>query len=388
MEKSIRKICIITGTRAEYGLLKFLIKEIAFSQKLQLQVVVTGSHLSPEFGYTYNEIKNDGIKIDKKVEILLSSDTSAGIAKSMGVCLIGFADVFTELEPDIIILLGDRFEAFSVAASATCFQIPIMHIHGGESTLGAIDEAFRHSITKMSHLHCVATNEYRNRVIQMGENPNRVFNTGGLGAANIKKLRLLKKTELEKKLNFKFGKKNILFTFHPLTLDNTTENQISEILLALSKYRETKIIITLPNADNGGRIIIKKLNEFVCKNPNAHLFSSLGHLNYLSCLKYIDIVLGNSSSGIIEVPTFKKATINIGDRQEGRIKSTSVIDCSPEKISIINAIEYSYTDQFKKILNNTKNLYAKVGTLQKIIKILENAKLNNLLKKEFHDQII
>ena len=327
-----RKICVVTGTRAEYGLLRWVIKGIKESHDLQLQLVVTGMHLSPEFGLTYKDIQQDGYPIKKKVEMLLSSDTTSGIIKSMGLGIISYAEAFDELKPDLLVVLGDRYEIFSAASAAMIARIPIGHIHGGEATEGLIDESIRHSITKMSHLHFVATEEYKNRVIQLGETPKNIFNVGGLGIDSIKRLNLLEKKELEDEINFKFGLKNLMITFHPVTLEqNTSSDQMKELLSALENMHDTKLIFTMPNADTDGRVLFDIVNDFVIQNPNAKSYTSLGQLKYLSCLKYVDGVVGNSSSGIIEAPSFNIGTINIGDRQKGRIKAQSIIDVVPEE---------------------------------------------------------
>ncbi|AII13910.1 GDP-2,4-diacetamido-2,4,6-trideoxy-alpha-D-glucopyranose hydrolase / 2-epimerase [Campylobacter iguaniorum] len=382
----MRKICVVTGTRAEYGLLYWLMKEIENELNLQLQVVVTGTHLSPEFGLTYKEIQKD-FKIDKKVEMLLSSDTSVGITKSMGLAMIGFGEVFDELKPDIIVVLGDRYEIFCAASAAMISRIPIAHLHGGEATEGLIDEAIRHSITKMSHLHFVATDEYARRVIQLGEEPSRVFNVGGMGIENIKRLNLLSKDEFEKSINFKLNQKNLLVTFHPVTLEKeSAKEQFNELLNALDELKDTNIIFTKANADTGGKIINEMIDEYVAKNSNKSIsFASLGQLRYLSALKYVDMVVGNSSSGLSEAPSFKIATINIGDRQKGRIKASSVIDCEPYKLSIQNAIKQAYTKEFRQILKNTTNPYGNGNASKKIIEVLKKVNLDNILKKKFWD---
>ena len=380
------KICIVTGTRAEYGLLYWLMKEIEVDKNLELQIIVTGMHLSPEFGLTYKEIEKE-FKIDKKIEILLSSDTSISISKSIGLANISFAEAYEELDPDIVVVLGDRYEILAATISAMIANIPIVHIHGGEITQGAFDDAIRHSITKMSHIHFVATKEYRKRVIQLGENPNRVFNIGGMGIENIKRLKLLSKKRLEKELNFKFAKKNILVTFHPVTLEqNSAKKQFSEILEALNELKDTNIIFTKANSDTDGRIINQMIDQFVLEKENAISFTSMGQLRYLSSLQFVDVVLGNSSSGLLEVPSFKKATINIGDRQKGRIKAESVIDCKPNKHDILQAIKKVYSKDFQKLLKNIKNPYEqKEFPSKSIIKILKNIDLSNILKKEFYD---
>ena len=272
-----RKICVVTGSRAEYGLLRLVMQGIKGDPELTLQVIATGMHLSPTFGLTYKEIEADGFNIDFKIETLSSSGTPAGIAESMCKGLTGCAEAFSLLEPDVIVALGDRFETFAAVAAALVARIPVAHIHGGETTVGAFDEAFRHSITKMSHLHFVATDEYRKRVIQLGENPNSVFLVGGLGVDGIKNVTLLSKNELEKSLGIEFQSKSLLITFHPVTLeDETSEAQMTELLYALSELPDTTLIFTMPNADTGGLALIKLIKEFVKSHPNAHSFISLG----------------------------------------------------------------------------------------------------------------
>ena len=338
--KKIRKICIITGTRAEYGLLYWLMKEVQASSKLELQIIATGMHLSPEFGLTYQQIERDGFSINKKVEMLLSSDSEVGVTKSMGVGLIGFADALHELKPDLLVVLGDRFEIFSAASAAMIAKIPVVHLHGGEVTEGAFDEPIRHSITKMSHLHFTATEEYRRRVIQLGEQPDRVFNVGAAGIDNIKRLKLLSKQEFEQSINFKLGKKNLLVTFHPVTLEDTTsKQQFSDLLTALNKLEDTHIIFTKANADTDGRVINKMIDKYVLEQPETTIaFNSLGQLRYLSAMQYVDGVVGNSSSGLLEAPSFKIGTVNIGDRQRGRVKASSIIDSISTEESVTSAL--------------------------------------------------
>ena len=381
------KICIVTGTRAEYGLLYWLMKEIQEDADLQLQIIATGTHLSPEFGLTYRQIENDGFKIDKKIEMLLSSDTPVGISKSMGLGMIGFAEAYADLEPDIIILLGDRFETFSAAATAMISRIPIAHLHGGETTEGAFDEAIRHSITKMSHLHFTATKEYRRRVIQLGESPGSVFNVGGLGIDNIKKIKLLGRNEFEDSINYKLGPKNLMITFHPITLGHATpEKQFQNLLDTMDELENTKFIFTKPNADTEGRIITQMIDDYISKNDHkAIAFVSLGQRRYLSAMQFVDGVVGNSSSGLAEAPTFKIGTINIGDRQRGRIKADSVIDCEPNKESILLAIRKLYSKRFQDKIKKVKNPYGEGGATEKIKKILKGKDLTNILKKKFYD---
>ncbi|RXK05026.1 UDP-N-acetylglucosamine 2-epimerase [Halarcobacter bivalviorum] len=380
------KICIVTGTRAEYGLLYWLMKEIEADKDLELQVIVTGMHLSSEFGLTYKEIEQE-FKIDKKIEMLLSSDTHIGICKSMGLAQISFAEAYGELKPDLVVVLGDRYEIFSAVSSAMISNIPIAHIHGGETTEGLIDESIRHSITKMSQLHFTSIEEYRKRVVQLGEDPSRVFTVGGLGIENIKRLKLLSKEEFEKSIDFNLNKKNILVTFHPVTLEKATaKKQFQELLLAIDELEETNIIFTKANSDTDGRVINQMIDEYVSKNSKkAVCFTSLGQLRYLSALQYIDAVVGNSSSGLLEAPSFKIGTINIGDRQKGRISSESVINCKETKKEINKAFEQLYSKEFQKLLEKVQNPYGDGCSSQKIVEILKNIKYDNLLKKSFYD---
>ena len=382
----MKKICVVTGTRAEYGLLYWLMKEIESDKDLELQLIVTGMHLSPEFGLTYKEIEKE-FKIDKKIEMLLSSDTSIGISKSMGLAQISFAEAYDELKPDMVIVLGDRYEIFSATSAAMIAKIPIAHLHGGETTEGAFDESIRHSITKMSHLHFTATDEYKNRVIQLGEHPNRVFNVGGMGIENIKKLKLLSKEEFEKSIDFRQNEKNILVTFHPVTLEKSTaKEQFQELLDAIDELKDTNIIFTKANSDTDGRVINQMIDEYVAKNFHKSIgFSSLGQLRYLSALQFVDAMVGNSSSGLTEAPSFKIGTINIGDRQKGRIKAESVIDCLPNKKSIEEAFDKLYSIEFQSILLNIKNLYGDGCASKKIVKELKKVDLQNILKKSFYD---
>ena len=381
-----RKICVVTGTRAEYGLLYWLLKEIEADKELELQLIATGMHLSPEFGLTYKEIEKE-FKINKKIEMLLSSDTSVGISKSMGLAQISFAESYDELKPDIVIVLGDRYEIFSATSAAMIARIPIAHIHGGEATEGLIDEPIRHSITKMSHLHFTATNEYKNRVIQLGEHPSRVFNVGGMGIENIKRLKLLSKDEFEKSIEFKLNIKNILVTFHPVTLENSTaKEQFQQLLDAIDELEDTNIIFTKANSDTDGRVINQMIDEYVTKNSHKSIvFTSLGQLRYLSALQYVDAVVGNSSSGLAETPSFKIGTINIGDRQKGRIKASSVIDCEPNKDSVLKSFEKLYSKEFQETLKTTINPYGNGCVSKKIVEILKSVDLGNILKKSFYD---
>ena len=381
-----RKICVVTSTRAEYGLLKWLMDQIVRDAELSLQLLVTGSHLSADFGSTYQQILDDGFVIDKKVEMLTSSDSSVGTAKSIGLGCIGFADALVELRPDVLVLLGDRFEIFAMAATALVMQIPIAHLHGGETTEGAYDESFRHAITKMAHLHFVATEQYRDRVIQLGEQPDTVFNVGGLGVNAITKIQLMDRAELERSLDFTFAEKNLLVTFHPVTLEpDRGLAQVDALLTSLSKLTDTHIIFTGPNADTGGRALMDVLEHHIQQHPNTRFYKSLGQLRYLSCLAQVDAVVGNSSSGLLEAPSFKIGTINIGDRQGGRARAASVIDAAPDSASISQALDYLYSDEFKSKLASVVNPYGSGGASQKIIEILKQYVFKKHLTKKFFD---
>lgn len=381
-----RRICVITGTRAEYGLLRWVMQGIKESADLELQIIATGMHLSPEFGLTYRDIEHDGFRIDWKVEMLLSSDTPSGIAKSIGLGMIGFADALRELQPDLIVALGDRFEMFSAVSAALIARIPVAHLHGGEATEGAFDEAMRHSITKMSHLHFVAAEEYRRRVIQLGEQPDRVYLVGGLGIDSIRRLKLLTRPQLEDALDFKLGSKNLLVTFHPVTLEDTSAaDQMAELLAALEDQEDTHLIFTQPNADTDGRALIAMLDDFVSRNPNSRVYPSLGQQRYLSCMQHVDGVVGNSSSGLLEAPSFRKGTINIGDRQRGRLMADSVINCEPNRESIAEALHRLFSADFQKTLRSVRSPYGDGGASDRIVKILAEHDLQGLVKKRFFD---
>lgn len=381
-----RKICVVTGTRAEYGLLRWVMQGIRDDHELTLQIIATGMHLSPEFGLTYREIEQDGFQIDRKVEMLTSSDTPVGIAKSMGLGMIGFADALNELRPDLLVVLGDRFEIFAAVSAALVARIPVAHLHGGETTEGAFDEALRHSITKMSHLHFVAAEEYRRRVIQLGEQPDRVFLVGGLGIDSIKRLKLLDRAELAASLDFKLGQKNLLITFHPVTLETATAaEQMAELLAALAEVHDTQLIFTMPNADTGARELIGMVEQFVAQHPNARAYTSLGQLRYLSCIAHVDGVVGNSSSGLLEVPSFRKGTINIGDRQRGRLQAASVINCEPTQLSIESALERLYSADFQVSLSQVRNPYGGGGASEKVVETLKHSSVDGIAKKAFYD---
>lgn len=383
-----RKICVVTGTRADYGLLTPLIKEIDNDSDLQLQLIATGMHLCEEFGLTYKEIEKE-FEIDHKIDILLSSDSAVSISKSMGLAQIGFGEAYEELKPEIVVVLGDRFEILSAVSAAMIARIPIAHLSGGELTLGAIDDAIRHSITKMSHLHFVATEEYKKRVMQLGEDEERIFNFGEAGLDNIRKLKLLDKDEFEKSIEFKLANRNLLFTYHPTTLDDEEKvvQDFQNILDVLAGLEDTNIIFTKANADTGGRVINAMLEEFTKEHKNTVLFTSMGQLRYLSALQYVDAVVGNSSSGIVEAPSFKIGTINIGDRQKGRVQAVNVINCDTEKDSINKAIIKLYSEAFQENLKNSVNPYEQRDSAFRTKEVLKNIDLTDIIKKEFRDII-
>ncbi|QUL54550.1 UDP-N-acetylglucosamine 2-epimerase (hydrolyzing) [Paenibacillus tritici] len=381
-----RKICIVTGTRAEYGLLFRIMKEIQADDELELQLIATGMHLSPEFGLTYKQIEEDGFIIDEKIEMLLSSDTPVAIAKSMGIATLGFAEAFQRLKPDILVLLGDRFEIFSAAQTALVMRIPVAHISGGELTEGAIDESIRHSLTKMSHIHFTANEDYTRRVIQLGEQPDRVFNVGDTGVENIRKMTLLTKEELSVYYSWDLNK-YFLITFHPATLESSmAEEQVKNLLFALNSFPDYKIIFTKSNADTDSRRINELIDEYTRSHPErVKSFFSLGQIRYLSTMKYCALVIGNSSSGIVEAPVFSKPTINIGDRQKGRLKADSIIDCPPTINDITEAIQLALSVEFQNGLNQLKLKYEGQTTSADIKDYLKKIDLSYIIKKKFYD---
>jgi len=383
----MKKICIVTATRAEYGLLKPLMLELRSYSEFKLQILVTGAHLSPEFGLTYRFLEQDGFSIDEKVEMLLSSDSAPGIVKSMGVGMIGYADAFARLSPDAIVILGDRYEMLSVASSAAIFNIPIIHLHGGEITEGAYDDAIRHAISKISALHFTSTEEYRQRVIQMGEHPDKVYNVGAIGLDNICSLPLMEKEEIEESLGIKFKKYNYQVTFHPETLSHiSSQQQFNELLSAIEEQKDSYFIFTKANADTDGRIINQMIDEYVSKNPNkASAYNSLGSLRFLSVVKMCDAIIGNSSSGIIEAPSLHTPTINIGDRQRGRTQAGSILNCDVDKAEILRCFEKVNEPEFKTIVSRVLNPYGNGGTAQKIIEVISKVNFEELHTKAFYN---
>jgi len=383
----MRKICVYTSTRAEYGLLLGVIQGIQTAETLQLQILASGMHLSPEFGMTIEEIRTDGFEPDEAIEILLSSDTSSAICKSMGLAMIGYGEALQRLKPDMVVVLGDRFETFCMAAVAQVCRVPLAHISGGEITEGAIDEAFRHSITKMSHLHFASCEDYRQRIIQLGEAPNMVFNVGALGVENIRRISLMERSSLEESIGFNLEKPYFLVTFHPVTLEkNTSEGQCKSLLGSLDAFPEYNVIFTKANSDTGGRVINRLIDEYSEKQLGRCLaVVSFGALRYLSAMKYATAVIGNSSSGIVEAPSFGIPTVNIGDRQKGRVKATNVIDCAPLTHSITAAIKKGISPEFKRTSKNIESPYEKEGTASQIVSAMAAFDLAGALKKNFYN---
>ncbi len=383
-----KKIAVLTATRAEYGLLKPIILALQNVEEFTTEVVVTGAHLSPEFGLTYCDIQKDGIEIAKKIEILLSSDTPVAISKSMGLAIISFAEYFAESRPDVLLVLGDRYETLAVCCAAMNARIPIVHLYGGETTEGAVDEAIRHSITKMSYLHFTSTEQYRRRVIQLGEHPDRVFVVGAVGVENALRMPLLSREELEQSISFPLSGPYAVVTFHPVTLEaESAEEQFGEVLKAFSEHGELSYIFTKANADANGRVINRMIDDYVAGNANAVCFESLGSLRYLSAVKYASMVIGNSSSGLIEVPSFHVPTINIGDRQKGRIQADSVIDCQAVAGEVNRAMRRACSEEFRHGLVEVSNPYGDGDASARIVDVLQRFFMdgNVDLKKKFYD---
>mgnify|MGYP001021840459 CR=1 FL=1 len=381
-------ISILTATRAEYGLLKPIIKKLMITEEYDIRIAVTGMHLSPEYGLTYQEIEKDGFSIDKKIDILLCSGNPTAVSKSMGLALISFSEYFEELKPNLLLVLGDRYETLAVCIAAMNARIPIAHLHGGEITEGLIDEAIRHSITKMSYLHFTSTEEYKRRVIQLGENPGRVFNVGAVGIEAISQMKFMDLKEFEQSVDFEIKGKLALLTFHPVTLENdTAQKQFHHILQALDEFDDLQIIITKANADAGGAAINRMIDEYADKNRGkCRAFYSLGQERYLNAMNRCDFIIGNSSSGIIEAPSFKKPTINIGDRQKGRVQAKSVINCGPIKSEIVSAIKKAMSKDFLATLSDMENPYGNGNVSAKVISVInEYLKQEISLKKQFYD---
>ena len=384
----MKKVTVLTATRAEYGLLAPIIKKLMKEPDIEVQVVVTGMHLSPEFGYTYKEIEDDNVPIAKKIEILMSSDSVVGVSKCMGLAMISFAEYFDEYRPDAIIVLGDRYETLAVCCAAMNAKIPIVHLYGGETTEGAIDEAIRHCITKMSYLHFTATEVYRKRVIQLGEHPGRVFCVGAMGVENALNTKFMSLDELSDNLGVKIKEPYAVVTYHPVTLqEELVTQEVDNLLDALSKNSEMTYIFTKANADMGGKIINKKLEDYVKIHKNAFLFDSLGMRRYLSAVNSCVMVIGNSSSGLVEVPSIGKPTINIGDRQRGRIRGNTVIDCDVDSNSICDAIIRAKENEFIELCKKSENPYGRGNTSSLIVQMIKSKLLYTDvdLKKKFYD---
>lgn len=380
-----RTICVVTGSRSEYGLLHKLLQEINGDRDLKLQIIVTGAHLSLEFGMTCRTIVKDGFRIDQKVNLRLDRDSPVGITRSLGLGVIGFGKALRRLHPDLVVLLGDRYEIFAAAQAAMIARIPIAHLHGGESTEGLIDEAIRHSITKMSHLHFVAAKPFRDRVIQLGEDPRRVFNFGAPGLESIKKMNLLNRKEFESAINFKLGKTNFLITYHPVTLSRTSpSNPVKELFRVLQRFPEAKIVFTKTHADLGGKVVNGMIDQYVTSHRLATSFVSMGRFLYLSALKNVDVVIGNSSSGIIEAPLLRTAAVNMGPRQDGRPRAASIIDCDENAKSILVAIRKALSPEFQKIVTATQSLYGCKNVNRRIKEKLKSTPLKNILFKKFY----
>lgn len=385
----MRKICVVTGTRAEYGLLSRLMRMIKDSPETQLQIIATNMHLSPKYGNTYQEIERDGFTIDCKIPIIDENDKDDAITtvKSMAKALAGFADAYNELKPDVVVVLGDRYEILAAATAALIERIPIAHIHGGEVTEGAFDDAIRHSITKMSQLHFASTEAYRKRIIQLGEQPERVFYTGAVGVENVKRLPLMSKEEIEKEIDFKIDKNTILVTYHPVTLGKrTAKDDIDDFIAALEERKDLRVIFTMPNSDTGSQIIVDAVNGFVNRNQSrAKAFKSLGVVRYLSVMKQVAAVVGNSSSGIVEVPSFGIPTLNIGDRQKGRIQAKSTYNCLPDKDSVFKGLNHVLSKEFRELASRVRNPYEKENTAEEIFKVISTYPIEKLNQKHFYD---
>lgn len=385
----MRKICVVTGTRAEYGQLARVMRLIQSSHDTQLQIVATNMHLSPKYGNTYKEIEADGFTVDCRVPIIdegVSNDSRETVME-MSRALAGLGNAFDVLHPDLILILGDRYEMLAAAAASLIERIPVAHIAGGEITEGAYDDAIRHSITKMSNLHFTATEDYKRRVIQLGEQPEQVFNVGALGVENIKKLPLMSKAEIEREIDFKIDDKTILVTYHPVTLGvRTAKDDIDDFVAVLEKRKDLRIIFTMPNSDTGGQFIVDAINNFVNTNTDrAKAFKSLGVLRYLSVMRQVSAVVGNSSSGLVEVPSFGVPTLNIGDRQKGRIAAESVLNCAPDKESILDGLEIVLSKRFKEIASSVRNPYEKENTAEEIFKVLSTYPFEKLKQKQFYN---
>lgn len=383
----MRKICIFTSTRADWGLLHGVAEEIRGHEDIELQLLVSGSHLSAKFGMTVSEIEDAGFDVTTRVDVLKYDDSAQGVCRTMGVALPGYSDALAEMKPDLVVVLGDRYETLCVAVAAHVLQIPLAHIHGGETTEGAVDESFRHSITKMSQIHFPACKAYRQRVIQLGEQPDRVFDVGALGVENIRKISLIDREALEASLGFPLDKPFFLVTFHPVTLERATAgDQIDELFAALNQFPEHRVIFTKANADTDGEVINARIDSYVAEFPDRCMaVASLGLIRYLSAMKFCAAVVGNSSSGILEAPSMKVPTVNIGDRQKGRVRAPSVVDCEPERVSIKNTLDVVVDAGFREGIQGMDSPFEKCDTAAEIVKVSASIELGGLLKKSFYN---
>lgn len=382
-----RKVCVVTGSRADYGLLWGLLGELQGNSDLELKIAATGMHLSERYGRTIEQIEKDGFKVAHRVDIRLDQDTHLGVSRSVGLGITGFAEVFEKDRPDLVVVLGDRFEILAAAQAAMLARIPIAHIHGGEVTEGAVDESIRHAITKMANLHFVSADVHRARVIQMGENPAHVFNTGAPGLDFIRTAKLLSRAEFEKETGFKMGAVNFLVTFHPVTLGKrTSKESMSDLLSALDSFGDAHLIFTRPNADADGRVISEMIDAYVAKaSDRRFVATSLGQVRYLSAMKNVSAVIGNSSSGIIEAPALKVATVNIGDRQKARLSGASVVHCNDDSASIVKAIQRALSAEFQAKLSSVSSLYGDGHASQRMSREIASVDLHSLERKPFFD---
>jgi GDP/UDP-N,N'-diacetylbacillosamine 2-epimerase (hydrolysing) len=382
----MKKVCVFTGTRAEYGLLRWVMESIRGSDKLDLQLIASGAHYSALHGWTYKEIEADGFRIDRKVEMLLASDSPLAVSKSMALAQMGVAEAIEALDPDLLLVLGDRYETLAAASAALIMRVPVGHIHGGETTEGAIDDYIRHAITKLSNLHFVAAREYRERVIQMGESPSFVHLVGGLGIEAARKCQLMSRDELSANLGLDWKKNSMLVTFHPVTTEGSEQSvsQMRALLAALHEFPEFTIILTRPNADQWFAGLNKEIDLFLVDHPNSKAFPSLGSRRYLSCMANVDLVVGNSSSALLEGPAFDKPAVNIGDRQKGRIRAANVIDCPPDARRISDAIRLAGSQGFRSAIAGKPNPFGDGRSSEMITSILERTDLSSLGRKSFH----
>lgn len=380
------KIAIATGTRADWGLLSPIAQLLKAQKDVEVAVIATNMHLDPRFGNTIDEIISDGFIPAAKVKMNIASNSESDTARSMAKCLSGMVDAFESIKPDCIIILGDRYEMLATASAATVMRIPIIHIAGGEISEGAIDDCIRHAITKLSALHLTSTEEYRQRVIAMGEQPDRVINTGAIGVYNIMQLPLMSKEELEKSIGCKINKRTLLVTMHPTTIDPTPSSTVMGELFKALDAHDGNVIITYPNNDARGAEIISLIDDYQKRNKDkVTVIPSLGRLRYLSALQFAGAVAGNSSSGIVEVPSMHIPTVNIGIRQKGRLASKSVINCGNSAQEIISAIRFALSEEGQDTARNAENPYYKPNTLHTIVNSILSVSINDIKTKKFYD---